>query len=299
MKKSLSWLNALIALIALIICQSNSLILRQGQTQIQKPNFFQQELEILRKKINDEIFQKNLSSSKSIEELKRLYNEKQIEFLPDSNEKTRIEQVEKVWTNPNIHKQAFNYVTQQMFDDDEKSSRILIDKFKKDNQDSVMEFAAGEGRVTKNVLTKKFKHVEVLEPFLYSGKKLKEINSPNIKAVYVEKGENFKFPHKFDFIWGQWFLENITDLDVINFLIKCRENLKENGKIVFKENVENDSLVLENNSGQRMRTKRIYMLFFELVGLEVIYYGKSYGSPPEITPLIEIVLQKRILVKED
>ena len=30
-----------------------------------------------------------------------------------------------------------------MFDDDEKSSRILIDKFKKDNQDSVMEFAAG------------------------------------------------------------------------------------------------------------------------------------------------------------
>jgi len=41
------------------------------------------------------------------------------------------------------------------------------------------------------------------------------------------------------------------------------------------------------------------MLFFELVGLEVIYYGKSYGSPPEIIPLIEIVLQKRILVKED
>ena len=71
MKKSLSWLNALIALIALIICQSNSLILRQGQTQIQKPNFFQQELEILRKKINDETFQKDLSSSKNIEEIEK------------------------------------------------------------------------------------------------------------------------------------------------------------------------------------------------------------------------------------
>lgn len=71
MKKSLSWLNALIALIALIICQSNSLILRQAQTQTQKPNFFQQELEILRKKINDETFQKDLSSSKNIEEIEK------------------------------------------------------------------------------------------------------------------------------------------------------------------------------------------------------------------------------------
>ncbi len=99
--------------------------------------------------------------------MKRLHNEKQIEFLPDANEKKRIEQVEKLWTNPKLFKDFFNYVTQQMFDDDEKSSRILIDKFKKDNQDSVMEFAAREGRVTKNVLIKKFKHVEVLEPFLY------------------------------------------------------------------------------------------------------------------------------------
>jgi hypothetical protein len=41
------------------------------------------------------------------------------------------------------------------------------------------------------------------------------------------------------------------------------------------------------------------MLFFELVGLEVIYYGKWYNTPPEITPVMEIVLQKRILVKED
>ena len=144
--------------------------------------------------------------------MKRLHNENQIEFLPDANEKKRIERVQKLWTNPKLFKDFFDDVTQQMFDDDEKSSRILIDKFKKDNQDSVMEFAAGEGRVTKNVLIKKFKHVEVLEPFLYSGKKLKEINSANIKAVYIEKEENFKFPHKFDFIWGQWFLENITDL---------------------------------------------------------------------------------------
>ena len=96
MKKSLYLLNALIALIALIICQSNSLMLRQAQTQIQKSSFFQQELEILRNKINDETFQKNLSSSKNMEEFKRLHNEKQIEFSQDANEKKIIERVEKL-----------------------------------------------------------------------------------------------------------------------------------------------------------------------------------------------------------
>lgn len=162
-----------------------------------------------------------------------------------------------------------------------------------------MEFAAGIGRVTKNVLIRKLKHVEALEPFSHLAEKIKEISSPNLKAVYVQKAENFEFPHKFDFIWGQWILENLTDLEVIKILIKCRDNLKENGKIVFKENIENKSLSVDSDSGQRIRTKQTYMIFFELVGLEVIYFEKlqNIGS---IVPysLTEIVLQKRILVKE-
>jgi hypothetical protein len=223
--------------------------------------------------------------------LRKLYDSKQIEFLPISEEKNRIDQVEQFYKNPKNSKEYdVTYPTNEEESKvDIKSSLELIDKFKQTDQNSVFEFNAGLGRVTKNILVEKFKHVEALEPFKNLADKIKEIKSPNLKAVHNQRPENYEFSQKFDFIWGQWLLENMTDLDVIKFLIKCRDNLNENGKIVLKENIEQDSIYI-TEFGQRIRTKRVYMTLFQLAGLNVIYY-KCWNS--QCSSFDDFVLVKR------
>ena len=67
------------------------------------------------------------------------------------------------------------------------------------------------------------------------------------------------------------------------------------------------SIFFESDSGQKIRTKQIYMIFFELVGMEVIYVEKEQNTFENnqntqfdhIYPFLEIVLQKRILLNKD
>lgn len=181
------------------------------------------------------------------------------------------------------------------------STKNLLEKLKLENSQnltSIIEFAAGMGRITKKVFTKIFKHIDVVEPSEPLAKKIEEFknsgkkNSEKIKHVYVTGGDTFEFERKYDIIFGEWFLENISDLDLIKFLIKARENLNPNGKLIFKENSIRHSPFSISGIGQKMRNSKAYLFLFELCGLRPVYIKLSDKYPINYTQLYEFVLER-------
>ena len=109
------------------------------------------------------------------------------------------------------------------------------------NPKSCLDCAAGIGRVTEYVLSNFFNEIDLFEKdkvFLEKCKK-KFAGNDKIKNIYESSLEKFKFEKKYDLIWIQWCLENLEDEDLLPFLKKCYENIKDDGIIIVKENLYN------------------------------------------------------------
>jgi len=117
----------------------------------------------------------------------------------------------------------------------------------------------------------------------------------NLRNVYRQPGGQFEWEHKYDLIFGQWFLENLTDLEILKFLINARNHLRPNGKILFKESIPvgRDYIQITEPSKQKIRPLKVYYLLFHLVGLRVVYLKMTDNFYPiEYIPLYEILLEK-------
>jgi protein N-terminal methyltransferase len=211
-----------------------------------------------------------------------------------------LETIDKHWSNGQKPDEDFVASSNEpLRKNDEKSSRNLIKILNSDlkilKTCSVLELAAGMGRVTKKVLLQKFERIDVLEPDEKLAAEIEKINTKKIKNIYVKKGQDFEFKDSYyDVIWGQWFLENMSDVDNLKFLIKARDHLNDGGKIVLKENIYKEDIVqITFPEGQRIRPLKVYLLFFRLVGLRPVYIKLSDDYPvSSYTPLYEIVLEK-------
>lgn len=113
-----------------------------------------------------------------------------------------------------------------------------------------------------------------------------------ISNVYHKGAADFNFEKKYDIIFGQWFLENLNDLDVLKFIIKAKESLNLNGKLFFKENMSNSNGASITEIGQKIRNRKSLIFLFELCGLKVVMMKISDKYPENYTQLYEIVLQK-------
>ena len=104
-----------------------------------------------------------------------------------------------------------------------------------------IDFGAGIGRVTENVLSHFIDEIDLVEKDKKFVDKCKEKFSSNkkIKNIYMSSLESFKFDKNYDLIWIQWCLENLEDEDLDPFLKECYSHLNEDGKIVVKENLYN------------------------------------------------------------
>jgi len=119
---------------------------------------------------------------------------------------------------------------------------MLIDDLKKWNllkTNSVIEFAAGTGRETEHVLLKYFGKIDLLEPVnsLAKGLKILQKKHSKIRKIYIEGAQDFDFEDKYDMVYFFGLLENLSDIDFVKFLIKARDNLNPQGKVIIKENV--------------------------------------------------------------
>jgi hypothetical protein len=122
--------------------------------------------------------------------------------------------------------------------------------------------------------------------------KLKKTN-PKIKNIYVEKVEDHEFGKSYDVIWAGWFLVHVNDIKVLEFLIKTRNHINQNGKLILKDNINSPFEVYYSQTGiQKIRPIEVYRLFFSLTGLRVIIDKVSDNYPSDKVPLHEIVLAK-------
>lgn len=123
-----------------------------------------------------------------------------------------------------------------------KFSLKMIEKFQKDNNTKyALDVGAGIGRVTKNVLLKKYNCVDMLEvdkKFLDKANEyLGESLSRRVGKFYHVGMQDFVFEKKYDVIWIQWCIAHLTDEDAKIFLKNAQKNLTKNGMIVVKDNM--------------------------------------------------------------
>ena len=91
----------------------------------------------------------------------------------------------------------------------------------------MIEMGAGVGRLVKDCFVKHFQVCDMLEPADNLIEKAKEALSShaNMGVFFHTSMQQFDFEYKYDCIWFQWVIGHLTDIQVVSFLIKCREAL--------------------------------------------------------------------------
>lgn len=160
---------------------------------------------------------------------------------------------------------------------DIKNSKYIMDKIlpkHKLGKVRALDCGSGIGRITINLLRYYFKEIHLLEPVTSLIEKSKEnLSKYDNKFVYINTGlENFNFNEKYDLIWIQWVLGYLNDDDLTSFLLKCKNNLSENGLIIIKENIASDNFYadLEENNIIRSDNHFKYILKNNNLNLNIL-----------------------------
>ncbi|KAL6938052.1 hypothetical protein ACO0RG_004581 [Hanseniaspora osmophila] len=177
-----------------------------------------------------------------------------------------------------------------------------------------IDFGAGIGRVTKNVIykvdPKSITNLDLLEPaknFVDQiSVELEEIQKEGKLGNVYHMGmqdwppENVdKTNIKYWLIWCQWCLGHLPDNELIEFLIRCKKLLVTNGTIIVKENntqsasylgtgenkssTDNDDFDPQDSSVTRSDSK--FRWIFEKAGLKLIATDIQKGLPKELYPV--------------
>ena len=136
-----------------------------------------------------------------------------------------------------------------------------------------LDCGAGIGRITEGILMQRFDIVDLVEPVTHFIDKAK-LNLSKIGHVgnfYETSLQNFNSSNKYDCIWIQWVLGQLTDEDVITFLQKCKHMLTANGVIIVKENMASSGFSVDDNYKLITRNYNDTVRLFNLSGLTLLH----------------------------
>ncbi|XP_075211899.1 N-terminal methyltransferase [Lycorma delicatula] len=149
-------------------------------------------------------------------------------------------------------------------------------------KERALDCGAGIGRISKNLLTKHFNIVDLVEQnrtFIEEAKSYIGQNE-RIGNFYNIGLQNFKPSVQYDVIWSQWVLGHLRDEDLIEFLIKCRDHLMPGGVIVVKENLtSSDSIEMDEEDSSVTRPYSLMQKLFTAAGLTCICETKQKNFP--------------------
>uniref|UniRef100_A0A8D8YCM0 Alpha N-terminal protein methyltransferase 1 n=2 Tax=Cacopsylla melanoneura TaxID=428564 RepID=A0A8D8YCM0_9HEMI len=157
----------------------------------------------------------------------------------------------------------------------------------------VLDVGAGIGRISKNLLSKHFEKVDLLEQSTTFIEQAKESlkDCPNVDRWYNVGLQDFKpedFSVKYDVIWIQWVLMFVLDEDIIKFINVCKQILTENGVIVVKDNVASGiKNEFDEEDSSVVRSLSHYCLLFSKANLKCIKSEKVNGLPK---PLFKVYM---------
>jgi protein N-terminal methyltransferase len=182
---------------------------------------------------------------------------------------------ENFWMNRTANIDAMCGVG-ELNEEDLAHSKQIFEKLNLNKKISrVLDVGAGIGRITFNVLydrCEKIDMVDINKKFLESALiKEKEMKGNKIEKIYSQKIQDFKFEYSYDLIFVQWVLEYLKEENFIKFLSNVVVNLKDDGFLIIKENVNlsDDRIIYIEEEGSLIRPPKFFENGFKKVGLIV------------------------------
>ncbi|KAI0426717.1 alpha-N-methyltransferase NTM1 [Xylaria sp. FL1042] len=166
----------------------------------------------------------------------------------------------------------------------------------------VLEGGAGIGRITCGLLLELAETVDVVEPISKFTDALAKCEGVgrifNLGLEEWRPGEEGNL--SYDVIWNQWCLGHLTDIQLEEYLLRCKsvlsagEDGKVKGVIVVKENIttgEEDMFDEVDSSVTRKETT--FRHIFEKAGLRIIKTELQHGLPSELFPVRMFALRPK------
>ncbi|OOF91703.1 hypothetical protein ASPCADRAFT_211065 [Aspergillus carbonarius ITEM 5010] len=144
---------------------------------------------------------------------------------------------------------------------------------------------AGVGRVTEGLLSHVCETVDAVEPV---EKFVEVIRQSELKRtgvvgdIYTVGLENWIPAKKYDLIWTQFCVGHLTDVQLREYFVRCRDALTETGVMVVKENQSTDPFGLDmydDEDSSVTRTDEKLRLLFKEAGLGVVASELQLGFP--------------------
>lgn len=161
-----------------------------------------------------------------------------------------------------------------------------------------LDCGGGVGRVSKGVLTKCFKTVDILEQMPSFTAKIREYlgeeDAPKCENIFTESIQDFQPQvqvHRYDMVWIQWVVGHITDVDLVAFLSRCVKALTHGGLICLKENVSGVDPVFDEDDCSVTRNKEKFDQIFKAAKLEVVSTSRQKGFPKDFFAVDMIALK--------
>ncbi|XP_004706796.1 N-terminal Xaa-Pro-Lys N-methyltransferase 2 [Echinops telfairi] len=176
---------------------------------------------------------------------------------------------------------------------DVQASREFLRKFVggpgKAGTDCALDCGSGIGRVSKHVLLPVFHSVELvdmMESFLLEAPNYLQVKGDKVDSYHCYSLQEFTPPFgKYDVIWIQWVSGYLTDKDLLAFLSRCGDGLKDNGVIVLKDNVAREGCVFDLSDSSVTRDMDILRSLMRKSGLVVLGQEKQEGFPEHCIPV--------------
>ncbi|CAL8143788.1 unnamed protein product [Orchesella dallaii] len=152
-----------------------------------------------------------------------------------------------------------------------------------------LDCGAGIGRITKNLLSRFFDKVDLVDqdPKFVDEAKTFLSNNAKVGELYCSGLQEFS-PQagKYDVIWMQWVLSHVTDDDLLSLLKRCSVALKPGGIIVIKENCTKGEIEdRDEDDSSITRPFKGFMNVFAKSGIKVLKYVKQKNFPTELYPV--------------
>ncbi|PQE22255.1 putative methyltransferase protein [Rutstroemia sp. NJR-2017a WRK4] len=160
----------------------------------------------------------------------------------------------------------------------------------------VVDCGAGIGRITNGLLVHLAETVDIVEPITKFTSVLRD--QPGIGTIYSVGLEAWSPPPevRYDLIWNQWCLGHLTDAQLVEYLVKCGNVLKEGGYVIVKENMSThlegkDEFDQVDNSVTR--ADQSFRKIFEKAGLIIKKTELAKGFPAGLCPVRIYALQPK------
>lgn len=166
--------------------------------------------------------------------------------------------------------------------------------------DKAADCGAGIGRVSKYLLLRRFKHVDLIEQsprLLAAAPEYVTLSDGSDRMTCIVQGlQDFAPPpNSYDVIWIQWVIGHLHDLDFIRFFKRCATGLRPGGVIILKDNcAQNYTFVVDSDDSSVARCVEYATLLLNLSGLDIILQVQQTDFPKELYPVIMFALVPKV-----